>query len=143
MTNKLRDFLEENKRCNIATSYGTNIHNRLQNLDINDTDDDFTQRVLRNPKLTRLFDDKSKTEVPIAGYINNKFVSRRIDRLRVDMDAKTIDILDYKTDVNPDERRAHYIAQLDEYRKLISEIHPDFQITCFILWIHDWTLEQI
>lgn len=143
MTNKLREFLDEQNRRNTATAYGTDFHNRLQNVCLENTDDELTRRILANPDLTRLFDALSKPEVPIAGRINGEFVSRRIDRLRVDSVAQTIEILDYKTDINHDARRGHYVAQLGEYKKLMSEIHPDFKITCFILWTHDWTLERI
>ncbi|MDE6250270.1 MAG: hypothetical protein K2M34_01380 [Alphaproteobacteria bacterium] len=143
MTNKLRDFLDESNRRNIATAYGTDFHNRLQNIQLDNQSDELVQRILANSDLARLFDTLSKSEVPIAGYINNKFVSRRIDRLRIDMINKTIEILDYKTDINHDARRAHYIAQLGEYKNLMSQIYPDFKITCFILWTHDWILERI
>lgn len=143
MLNKLHDFLNDIEQQEKATMYGTAFHNRLQNLSLDNVDDELVQHILANPKLAKLFDDKSKSEVPIAGYINGQFVSRRIDRLRIDTTTKTIDILDYKTDKNHNEHRAHYITQLGEYKKLISEIYPDFKITCFILWIHDWTLEQI
>lgn len=143
MTNNLHDFLDDKNQQAIATAYGTKTHNRMQNICIDNTDDEFVQRILSNPILKQMFDNKSKAEVPVAGYINGQFVSRRIDRLRVDKDAKTVDILDYKTDTNRTEHRQHYIAQLGEYRKLMSEIYPDFQIKCYILWLHDWTLEQI
>jgi len=143
MENKLRSFLEESNNRDTATAYGTNVHNRLQNVRLENTDDEWVAQILANPDLARLFDAHSQAEVPIAGRINGRFVSRRIDRLRIDTDLKTIDILDYKTDTNHDERRAHYIAQLGEYKKLMSEMHPDFKITCYILWTHDWTLERI
>lgn len=143
MTTKLRNFLDEQNRRNIATSYGTDFHNRLQNVHLENNNDKFVQRILNNPNLARLFDNLSKPEVPIAGTINGTFVSRRIDRLRIDTTSKTIDILDYKTDINHDARRAHYVAQLGEYKKLMSQIYPDFKIMCFILWTHDWELEQI
>lgn len=143
MENKLRTFLDELNRRNIATAYGTNVHAHLQNIRLENTDDEWTRRILATPGLPRLFDTLSRPEVPVAGRINGRFVSRRIDRLRIDTNARTIDILDYKTDSNHDERRAHYIAQLGEYKKLMSEIYPDFKITCYILWTHDWMLERI
>ena len=143
MTNKLRDFLDDTNRRNIATAYGTDFHNRLQNIRLDDIGDELVQRILATPDLVRLFDALSKAEVPVAGNINGKFVSRRIDRLRIDAANKTIEILDYKTDINHDARRMHYIAQLDEYKNLMLQIYPDFKITCFILWVHDWMLEQV
>lgn len=143
MTNKLRDFLDDVNRRNIATAYGTDFHNRLQNIRLDNTGDELVQRILANPDLSRLFDELSKPEVPVAGHIDNKFVSRRIDRLRIDTAAKTIEILDYKTDINHDARRMHYVAQLGEYKNLMRQIYPDFNISCFILWTHDWVLERI
>lgn len=143
MTNKLRDFLDDVNCRNIATAYGTDFHNRLQNIHMDNINDELVQRILSNPDLTRLFDTLSRPEVPIAGHINNNFVSRRIDRLRIDTANKTVEILDYKTDINHDARLGHYIAQLGEYKSLMSQIYPDFKITCFILWTHDWMLERI
>lgn len=143
MTNKLREFLDEQNRRDIATTYGTRLHRRLQNICLANSDDELAKRIRANPDLARLFDTLSKSEVPIAGRINGDFVSRRIDRLRIDVANKTIEILDYKTDTNHDARRGHYVAQLSEYKKLMSEIYPDFKITCFILWTHDWVLERI
>ncbi|MCM1294316.1 MAG: hypothetical protein NC311_02025 [Muribaculaceae bacterium] len=145
MTDTLKSLLNEMHATDAATSHGTYVHTCLQNICATSIDDSnpFVAHIKSNPDLMRLFDEKSRGEVPVAGYINNQFVSRRIDRLRIDTDAKTIDILDYKTDTDRTIRRHHYVVQLGEYKKLISEIYPDFDIKCHILWTHDWTLEDI
>lgn len=145
MIDTLKSLLNKIHATDAATSHGTHVHACLQNICSENIDDNnpFAAHIKSNPNLMRLFDSKSRCEVPVAGYINGKFISRRIDRLRVDTDTKTIDILDYKTDIDKTSRRNHYIAQLGEYKKLVSEIYPDFNIKCHILWTHDWTLEQI
>lgn len=145
MTDTLKTLLNKIHTQDAATSHGTHVHACLQNIysEQIDNENQFAAHIKSNPDLMRLFDTKSRVEVPIAGYINGKFISRRIDRLRVDADTKTIDILDYKTDIDKLSRRNHYVMQLGEYKKLISEIYPDFNIRCHILWTHDWTLEDI
>ncbi len=144
MTDTLKSLLNEIHAQDAATSHGTHVHACLQNICSENIDDTnpFSSYIKSNPDLMHLFDASSRCEVPVAGYINGKFISRRIDRLRIDMIAKTIDILDYKTDIDKTLRRHHYLAQLGEYKKLISEIYPGFDIKCHILWTHDWVLEQ-
>ena len=52
-------------------------------------------------------------------------------------------VLDYKTDTNRNLYREKYRVQLMEYYKLLKQIYPDFNIVCKILWLNDFTLENI
>ena len=142
----LHNILQKHTAKKFATDTGTKMHSRLQRIFITpntQTDDEITAKILTNTDLCRLFDQTSQTEVPIAGTINNHFISRRLDRLRIDNTNKTIEILDYKTDTNPDEFRTKYIAQIREYATLLRKTHPKHKIACYILWTHDFTLEKI
>ena len=101
------------------------------------------EKILQNPILIKLFSPFAQTEVPIAGLVNNRFVSRRIDRLLIDNQNKTVWILDYKTDVNRDVFIDVYRNQLQEYAKLMRQIYPDYSIEKYILWTHNWMLERV
>ena len=85
----------------------------------------------------------SKTEVPIAGVINGRFISRRIDRLYINQNTKTIIILDYKTDIDKNVFREKYIDKLTEYRELLKQIYNGFSVSCKIFWTNDFTLENV
>lgn len=95
------------------------------------------------PELIDFFGSNSRAEVPVAAILRGRFVSRRIDRLTIDHKNETIKILDYKTDVNRLDFRDKYVAQLNEYREILSQIYPKYNIKTYILWLHDWQLEQI
>jgi ATP-dependent exoDNAse (exonuclease V) beta subunit len=143
----LHEIISEQTRTKYATKCGTDMHTQLQRITIDETGDagnpDLINKIKSNPQLVRFFSAQSKTEVPIAGTIKNKFISRRIDRLCIDKQKKHIDIIDYKTDTAPDAYRAKYIAQIKEYAELLSAIYLDFSIDGYILWTHDFSLEQV
>lgn len=142
MSDTLCDFLSRAKSAKFATDAGTNMHERLRVVSITDNDE-LAARIVATPGLSEYFIPSAHTEVPIAGTIHGKFISRRIDRLVIDKHAKTIKILDYKTDTDRTLRRAKYTFQLREYCDLLRAIYPDFQISAAILWTHDWCLERI
>lgn len=131
-----------------ATDAGTKMHLMLQSVFIT-SDSDATgdaaliSKIRQVPGLSKLFSPQSKTEVPIAGTINNHFISRRIDRLLIDEANKTIHILDYKTDITPNDFRNKYITQINEYATLVRNIYPDYHIHAYILWTHNFSLEKL
>ena len=143
----LNDILSAHDRTNFATSRGTQTHARLQNIVIDgaNTHGDFEliQQIKSRPELLPFFTLTAGTEVPIAGTINNRFISRRIDRLVIDDTNKTIQILDYKTDTDRTAFHDKYVIQLREYARLLHAIYPDYNITAHILWIHDFSLENV
>ena len=147
MTNKLQSLINQKTHANAAVDTGTAMHTKLQNIfflpDGIVGDADIVQKIADIPELCEYMGPLSKTEVPIAGIVNGNFISRRIDRLYVNKKTKMIVVLDYKTDVNRDMFLKKYIEQLTEYRDLLKQIYPDFNIKCKILWLHDFTLENI
>lgn len=143
----LNDILSAHDRTNFATSRGTQTHARLQNIVIDgaNTRGDFEliQQIKSRPELLPFFTSTAGTEVPIAGTINNRFISRRIDRLVIDDTTKTIKILDYKTDANRAIFCDKYMIQLREYAHLLRAIYPGYKISAYILWTHDFSLEKV
>ena len=143
----LHNILHTHTQTKYATDTGTKIHTQLRHIVIGDNKTSGTPEIIRkitqNPQIAAFFTPDSKTEVPIAGTINNRFISRRIDRLLINNTTKTISILDYKSDTTPDTFRNKYIAQIREYAALLHAVYPEHKITGHILWTHDFSLEQI
>lgn len=141
------DFIRRGCDMRFATRAGTDMHERLRKIVIDDAtargDAELIARIQPNAPLAEYFGPRARTEVPVAGTINGRFISRRIDRMIVDTATKTIKILDYKTDTDRRARRDKYKTQLQEYRDLLGAIYPGFTISAAILWTHDWTLEII
>ncbi len=147
MTDSLKDFLSSKKKQKFATDAGNDKHAKMQRIiidtDIEKGDKELITKLKSCPNLLPYFTRKSRVEVPIAGKIDNKVVSRRIDRMLVDHENKTVVFIDYKTDVNKNTFRDRYSKQMNEYSKLLKNIYPDYSINGFILWLHDFTTEQI
>ncbi len=143
MADTLREMLTEYDNKKYATDAGSTMHKKMRFVNMLDNNDDIVKQIKSRPELAIFFAENAQTEVPIAATINGKFVSRRIDRMVVDNDNKTIHILDYKTDVNKDMFRSKYIIQVREYMSIISKIYPQYKVFGYILWLHDWTLEKL
>lgn len=143
----LNDILSAHDRTHFATMRGTQMHLRLQHVIIDgDTmygDAELVSLICQKTSLLPFFTKKSRTEVPIAGTINNRFISRRIDRLVINDTTKTIRLLDYKTDADRAIFRDKYIIQLREYAHLLRAIYPGYKISAHILWTHDFSLENV
>ncbi|MDR2269001.1 MAG: UvrD-helicase domain-containing protein [Rickettsiales bacterium] len=135
---KISDFLVNfNKR--FAKKTGLDMHKKLQFLNMNDNSE-LADKIRQNPVLAKFWDENSKTEVPLAGKIDGKFYSFRIDRMTKNDDE--ISFLDYKTD-STKKRRDEYIGKLKKYGTLLSQIYPDKKIIGYILWLHSWELEEL
>ncbi len=147
MANSLRDFMDEYDAKKYAVDAGTQFHEKLRRVrtldDCVKVDCELKTRLESVPGLGVFFTQNAQTEVPIAGIINDVFVSRRIDRLVVDDENKIVRILDYKSDTDKTLFHDKYIHQLAEYKKLVQQIYPGHIVKTFILWLHDWTLEQL
>ena len=130
-----------------ATDAGTHMHDLLRQIKIDGAvqsgDADIVSRLLRLSELLPLFSSAAKTEVPVAGILRGKFVSRRFDRMLIDGAGRCVYILDYKTDTDKNVYHDKYIAQLREYTELARQIYPGYKISAQILWTHDWTVESI
>ena len=148
MSNKLQNLINEQKQKDHATNTGAIMHTHMQQIFFDEhgntnSKTNLATIVAKNPALVELMGPYSKAEVPIAGYVNGEFISRRIDRLYINSTTKKLVILDYKTDLDHNKFRSKYISQLNEYRALLAQIYPDFDISCKILWLSNFTLENI
>ena len=148
MTQTLQNFLIGAKNKEFATKKGTQMHAILQHVIIDDVVGNYgtpeiIKEILNRPDLKSFFVNDAKTEVPIAGFINGHFISRRIDRLIINQKTKTIDFIDYKTDTDKTTFIEKYKHQLNEYRELLKSAYPDYKINGYILWLSDWSLNRI
>ena len=147
MTQTLKNFLTGAKNKEFATKSGTQMHAVLRHVIVDDSGDcgneDIVKIIKNKPELKRFFMRDAKTEVPIAGKVNGYFISRRLDRLLINRDAKTIDFIDYKTDIDKTLFIEKYKKQLNEYADLLHFAHPNYKINGYILWTHDWELNKI
>ena len=147
MNKTLCDLIAESRARKFATDAGTHMHERLRKITIDGQnisgDTTLAEKIINLDGCAKYFTPAAKTEVPIAGTINGKFISRRIDRMIIDNATQTICSLDYKTDINPDAFRYKYIAQLREYRELLKAVFPGHAISAAILWTHNWQLENL
>ena len=91
----LHDILTAHNSKRHATEAGANMHIRLRRIVLDKDevcgDTDLVKRIGQKPEVAKFFCKAAKTEVPIAGTIKNKFISRRIDRLCIDKQKKHID----------------------------------------------------
>ena len=101
---------------------------------------DEVMAILCHGDFAPLFGPDSRAEVPIVGMVDSGDgtvpINGRVDRLLVD--ALSVRIIDYKTD-RPGPSSAQeidpvYIAQMAEYRVLLSRIFPYKTIDCSLLW---------
>lgn len=148
MTNMtLRDLLNQQDATKFATDAGTRAHRRMQQITIDGVtvhgDADTVARIKSFPELLPFFVANAQTEVPVAGIIRGKFVSRRIDRIVTNHDKRQILVMDYKTDVSPDKFHNKYYAQVCEYLELLRAIYPGYTVLGYILWLHDFRLEAV
>ena len=147
MTQNLENILIGANKKEYATQTGTNIHAQLRHVIVdakgNGGAPEFVELIQNRSDLKPFFCANAKTEVPIAGYINGHFISRRIDRLLINNKNKNIDFIDYKTDTDKNAFVEQYKKQLKEYAQLLKSAYPDYKINGYILWINDWTLDKI
>ena len=147
MTQTLENFLIGAKNKDFATKTGTQIHAQLQRVIVdgvngNSGAPELIENIVKHPDIKPFFASVAKTEVPIAGYINGRMVSRRIDRLLINHDLKNIDFIDYKTDADKTAFVKQYEHQLKEYKELLKSAYPGYKINGYILWLKDWNLDK-
>lgn len=147
MKTKLYELVNNQTRSKYATGTGLGVHAQMQHVFYGPSgwvgDEYIVSHIKNNSELCELFGTLSRTEVPIAGTVNGKFISRRIDRLYVNKDTKTVVVLDYKTDKDKKIFYEKYIEQLNEYCALLKQIYRHFKVQAKILWLNDFTLENI
>ena len=148
MIQTLHNFLTGAKNKEYATKSGAQTHVALQHVVIDESGDigapELIKIITSHQDLIPFFNKTAKTEVPIAGFINGHFISRRLDRLLINHKTKTIDFIDYKTDTDKTLFIDQYKRQLNEYRELLKSAYPGYKINGYILWINnDWILESV
>ena len=147
MNQSLHDLIDAQNAKKFATDAGTAAHARMRHIvidgDVLRGDAETVARVRNRVDLMPFFGSHALTEVPVAGRIRGKFISRRIDRMVVNESDKTVLIMDYKTDVNPDNLRDAYYAQVREYIELVRQIYPGYSVRGYILWLHNFVLENV
>ena len=144
---KLNKIMHDIESAEFATAAGTDMHAQMAKVRFQNGDfvgpADIVSKIKTHTELSEIMGPLSRIEVPLAGYVDGVFLSRRVDRLYVNKDTKTVVVLDYKTDANKKKYYEKYLVQLMEYYKLLKEIFPDFNIKCKILWLNDFTLENV
>lgn len=142
---KISALLSEQEHQKYATKAGLEAHKKIHtiNLDTNQGGMDLIERIQSNPEIAKFFHSDARTEVPIAGYIKGKFLSRRIDRMFIDNDTKNIFFLDYKTDTDKNALHDQYTKQIKEYKALLRDAFPDFSVHGYLLWLTDFDIEEI
>ncbi len=148
MTESITDLLKTQDEINYATNIGQNVHKKMQHVfvdnDIWHGDKNITDKISQHAELTRFFTKNALTEIPVAGIINNHFISRRIDRMIINHTTHNIDILDYKTNtIRDDIIRKKYQKQVNEYIEIMQKIYPNYTINGYILWLHDCFLDKL
>ncbi|MBO7642776.1 MAG: hypothetical protein J6S74_01435 [Alphaproteobacteria bacterium] len=147
MVNTLHEFLSEYDDSQFATKHGTEMHDKMRAIHMENGelrgDDEIVKNIKNHPELLKFFGENSRTEVPVATEINGRFISRRIDRLIVDDEKRSVYIIDYKTDIDKSAFQQKYMAQVQEYVSIIKKIYPKYKVFGFILWLHDWTVESV
>lgn len=145
--NKLNKIIHNIESAEFATATGTDMHARMSKIKFQNGDfvgdKEIISKIKTNTELCEIMGPLSRAEVPLAGYVDGAFLSRRVDRLYVNENTKTVIVLDYKTDINRKKYYEKYRVQLTEYYKLLKEIFPNFNIKCKILWLNDFTLENV
>lgn len=147
MTTVLNDLISARAHQEYATASGRRTHAQMAHVFYTENgwtgNSELVKQIAQIPNATEFFGPLSKTEVPIAGHLDGKFISRRIDRLYVDDVSHRVIVLDYKTDTDKNMFRKKYIEQLKEYYLLLKQIFRGYSIECKILWLNDFTLENI
>jgi len=147
MVDTLRGILKEYDSAKYATENGSVMHSKMRAVRMEKGvlvgDTDIIENINKHTELSVFFGEKARVEVPIVAIINGKFISRRIDRMIVDDTNKVVHILDYKTDIDKNAFRANYVTQVREYVSIIKKIYPKYAVRGYILWLHDWSLENI
>ena len=145
--NKLNKIIHDIESAEFATATGTDMHARMSKIKFQNGDfvgdKEIVSKIKTNAELCEIMGPLSRAEVPVAGYIDGVFLSRRVDRLYVNKNTKTVVVLDYKTDTNRKKYYEKYRVKLMEYYKLLKENFPNFNIKCKILWLNDFTLENV
>ena len=96
------------------------------------------EQVMSLPELSSLFSRNALVEANISGMVGGLAVQGQIDRMVV-LENKVI-IADFKTGLPPKKRDElaqiplAYLRQMALYGALISQIYPDHEVECLLIW---------
>jgi ATP-dependent helicase/nuclease subunit A len=88
---------------------------------------------IKNPQISKFLSAKSIAELPVKGYIDDKKISGKIDRIC--LLHNEILILDYKFAVHNIQNEQNAKTQLSYYKQLIAHKFIDHKINCAIIWL--------
>lgn len=96
------------------------------------------EAVISHTDFDRFFNKKTRTEVPIHGWIENNHIRVILDVLTIFDTEKKIYIVDYKTGAFLEKYRMSppmsYLKQMSLYKRLVQEIYPDYEVVSALLW---------
>lgn len=127
----IADHLRDDKALKYLEKYGSELSDAHKESILSDV-----KRLLQHPDYAEFFQSSGRSEVPLSGVVGKYVVNAQIDRLIVSEDR--IWIIDYKTNQHvPNTLSATpkaYIQQMALYRALVSQIYPNHEIDCALLW---------
>jgi ATP-dependent helicase/nuclease subunit A len=127
--------LAQDKRESVPRNFLSPPAYALSSQDIHQITDQI-MGILTNPGFAVIFSENSRAEVPIIGLAGTAPISGQVDRLVVT--ESHVMIIDYKTNRPPPEKAENvsrlYLRQMAAYRKVLSDIYPDKDIKCLLLW---------
>ena len=95
--------------------------------------------VLNDPQFAEVFDLDGRAEAPIIGSIeglSGRLINGRVDRLVVR--EHEVLIIDFKTNRRPPKEEScvpmSYLVQMATYRAVLSQVYPQKEIRCALLW---------
>ena len=92
--------------------------------------------VLNHPDFSPIFGPGSRAEVPLIGKVAGQIISAQLDRLLVTKNR--VLVIDFKTNRPPPTEPAEvphiYLKQMAAYRLALSQIYPDKDVKCALLW---------
>ena len=108
-------------------------------------DRDILKSMTQHPTVQKFFMRPFSSNIPLTGYIDEKLYSIKLDYLMIldtevwIVDYGTKEILTSKSQQLPRKTK----NRLDIYRQLIKNIYPMHHIRVWILWIEDFSFQEI
>ena len=102
------------------------------------------EQIITAEKYAPLFTPDARAEAPISGLCGTHIVQGQIDRLAL-LPDKVI-LADFKTGAPPESNNdipPNYIRQMALYRHIMSQIYPDKQIICQLIWTQNAQVNQL
>ncbi|MHA1540110.1 MAG: double-strand break repair helicase AddA [Alphaproteobacteria bacterium] len=139
LTHRLLEFLPEIIPTERAQKGGGYLTEYAQNIPEKERVEMLSNvlNLMDNAEYAACFGVGSRAEVSLEGFVDGQKVTGQIDRLLV-TDEKVY-IIDYKTGHSSPETAADippiYINQMRVYKTLVSQLYPEKNISCALLWV--------